>query len=94
MENKPAMIFGRIPKLPMKYAAVVMPLLLSGVMSGMISMVNLWKNVGWFDGFFAKWLGVWLFSWLIAFPTVLVFLPLVRRLTGTIVDMSPPNSPK
>ena len=78
----------------MKYAAVVIPLLLSGVMSGMISMVNLWKNVGWFDGFFAKWLGVWLFSWLIAFPTVLVFLPLVRRLTGTIVDMSPPNSPK
>lgn len=94
MQNQKAMIFGSIPKLPAKFAAVIMPLILSGLMSGTISMINLWKNLGYFDGFFVKWVGVWLFSWLIAFPTVMMFLPLVRRITGLVVDMTPPNPPK
>lgn len=94
MQNKPATIIGGIPKLPAKYATWIMPLLLSGLMSGTISMINLWKNVGWFDGFFSKWFGVWLFSWLIAYPTVLIFLPLVRRLTGLLVDLTPPHPPQ
>lgn len=90
MRDKSAMMIGRIPKLPAKYAGV-MPLLLSGLMSGTISMLNLWKNIGWFDGFFSQWLGIWLFSWLIAFPTVMIFLPLVRRFTALVVDLSPPS---
>ena len=92
MQNKSVTIIGRIPKLPAKFALLLMPLLLSGLMSGTISMINLWKNIGWFDGFFMKWVGIWLFSWLIAFPTVLIFLPLVRRLTGLLVDLNPPHS--
>lgn len=72
-QHKPAMIFAGIPKLPAKYAGWIMPLILSALMSATISMINLWKNVGWFDGFFAKWFSVWLFSWMIAFPTVLIF---------------------
>lgn len=60
-------------KLPAKYAAWIMPLLLSGLI----------------DGFATKWLSTWLFSWLIAYPVVLVFLPLVRRLTSLIVEMPP-----
>ncbi len=27
-------------------------------MSATISMINLWKNVGWFDAFFTKWFDV------------------------------------
>ncbi|AYO56012.1 MULTISPECIES: DUF2798 domain-containing protein [Acinetobacter] len=91
MRDKSAMMIGRIPKLPAKYAGVIMPLLLSGLMSGTISMLNLWKNIGWFDGFFSQWLGIWLFSWLVAFPTVMIFLPLVRRFTALVVDLSPPS---
>jgi len=41
------------------------------------------------DGFTIKWLSTWLSSWLIAYPVVLIFLPLVRRLTSLIVDMTP-----
>lgn len=89
MRDKSAMMIGRIPKLPAKYAGVIMPLLLSGLMSGTISMLNLWKNIGWFDGFFSQWLGIWLFSWLVAFPTVMIFLPLVRRITGLLVELPP-----
>lgn len=89
--HKSTMMIGNIPKLPAKYATWIMPLLLSGLMSGTISMMNLWKNIGWFDGFFTQWLGIWLFSWMIAFPTVMIFLPLVRRFTALVVDLSPPS---
>ncbi|RZG76452.1 DUF2798 domain-containing protein [Acinetobacter sp. WCHAc060025] len=91
MRDKSAMMIRRIPKLPAKYAGIIMPLLLSGLMSGTISMLNLWKNIGWFDGFFSQWLGIWLFSWLVAFPTVMIFLPLVRRFTALVVDLSLPT---
>ena len=76
-------------KLPARYAAWIMPLLLSGLMSATLSLVNLLMNVGLIDGFATKWLSTWLFSWLIAYPVVLVFLPLVRRLTSLIVEMPP-----
>jgi len=76
-------------KLPAKYAAWIMPLLLSGLMSATLSLMNLLMNVGLIDGFATKWLSTWLFSWLIAYPVVLVFLPLVRRLTSLIVEMPP-----
>ena len=77
-------------KLPAKYAAWIMPLLLlSGLMSATLSLVNLLMNVGLIDGFATKWLSTWLFSWLIAYPVVLMFLPVVRRLTSFIVEMPP-----
>ncbi|MCH7312290.1 DUF2798 domain-containing protein [Acinetobacter sp. ANC 4805] len=76
-------------KLPARYAAWVMPLLLSGLMSATLSLMNLLMNVGLIDGFAAKWLSTWFFSWLIAYPVVLMFLPIVRRLTSLIVEMPP-----
>lgn len=92
MQNKRAMMIGNIPKLPVQAMSWIMPLILSGLMSATISMVNLWKNMGWFEGFFEKWFSVWLFSWMIAFPTVIIFLPIVRRLSMLIVDV--PSSAK
>ncbi|SPL69448.1 DUF2798 domain-containing protein [Acinetobacter stercoris] len=92
MQNKPVMMIGNIPKLPARAMAWVLPLLLSGLMSGTISMINLWKNLGWIDGFFAKWFSVWLFSWMIAYPTVLLFLPLVRRICALFIDVPPSHS--
>ncbi|GAB00193.1 MULTISPECIES: DUF2798 domain-containing protein [Acinetobacter] len=59
-------------KLPAKYAAWIIPLILSGLMSATLSFINLLMNIG-----------------LIAYPVVLIFLPLVRRLTSLIVDMTP-----
>ena len=75
-------------KLPAKYAAWIVPLL-SGLMSAILSLMNLLMNVGLIDGFTTKWLSTWLFSWLIAYPVVLMFLPVVRRLTSFIVEMPP-----
>jgi Protein of unknown function (DUF2798) len=74
------------PKLPARYAAFVMPLLLSILMTAIVSLVSTLRSVGLVDGVFALWLGAWGMSWLIGFPTLLLVLPLVRRITAWLVQ--------
>ncbi|USA52791.1 DUF2798 domain-containing protein [Acinetobacter sp. C32I] len=74
-------------KLPAKYAAWILPLILSFFMSGVLSLANMWMSIGFIPEFFSKWSATWMFSWLIAYPLVMFLLPIVRRLTGLIVDM-------
>lgn len=78
-----------LPKLPARYAAVVMPFLLSIVMTSVISLVSTVRGVGWVPGLVSLWLGSWGISWMIAFPTLLAVLPLVRKLTGLLVEAPP-----
>lgn len=75
-----------IPKLPARYAAFVMPLLLSIFMTAIVSLVSTLRSVGLVDGVVTLWLGAWSMSWLIGFPTLLLVLPVVRRLTAWIVQ--------
>lgn len=89
-----AMIFGKVPKLPMKWATVVIPFFLSCLMSGIISFINMIRNLGWIDGFFTLWFNTWMISWTFAFPVVLFVLPMVRKFASLIVDMSPLQPPK
>ena len=63
-------------------------------MSGIISMINMLRNLGWIDGFMALWFHNWMISWAIAFPIVVTLLPFVRKFTGLLVDMSGPQPPK
>lgn len=74
-----------LPKLPARYAGVVMPLLLSVLMTFIVSMVSTLRSIGPVPGFTRVWLGSWAISWLIAFPTLLLVLPLVRRATAAVV---------
>lgn len=46
MHAKRPVIIANIPKLPAKWAGIIMPLLLSGLMSGIISMVNMLRALG------------------------------------------------
>lgn len=78
-------IFG-LRKLPGRYAGIVMPLLLSIFMSGIVSFVSTLHGMGMTYGLLHTWLGAWGWSWMIAFPTVLLVLPLVRRLTRLLVE--------
>ena len=91
MHAKRPVIIANIPKLPAKWAGIRMPLLLSGLMSGIISMVNMLRALGWVEGLITLWFQNWMISWAIAFPVVLVVLPLVRRFTAMLVDM--PGAP-
>ena len=72
-------LFG-LPKLPARYAVLVMPLFLSILMTFIVSMVSTLRSIGLAPGFMIIWLGAWGSSWLVAFPTLLVVSPFVRRL--------------
>lgn len=74
-------------KLPARYAGVVMPFFLSLMMSGIISFISTLRSVGWNAMSVSGWLGAWGISWVVAFPTVLLLLPVVRRLTAMVVQI-------
>lgn len=73
-------------KLPARYAGFVMPFLLSVFMSGVVSLISTLHSVGLVHGLPHLWVGAWILSWCIAFPTLLLALPVVRRLTHLIVE--------
>ncbi|PXX43018.1 DUF2798 domain-containing protein [Undibacterium pigrum] len=73
-------------KLPARFAGLVMPFLLSILMTFIVSLISTLRSVGMVDHFTSVWMGSWALSWLVAFPTLLVVLPLVRRLTGMLVE--------
>ncbi len=73
------MMKNNLPKFHPKHLAWLMPLILSGIMSGAISCYNMFMNKGLVDGFLSLWLHAWGMSWLVAFPLILVMLPLVRK---------------
>lgn len=77
------------PKFHPKHLAWLMPLILSCFMSGAISFFNMWLNRGFSEGFMAVWLHAWSISWLMAFPLILVLLPLVRNFLMKFVQMPP-----
>ena len=72
-------------KLPANMHGVVMPFFLSMLMTLIVSAISTIHALG-IHGVFRIWLVSWLFSWVIAFPALLLVLPLVRRLTQLIVE--------
>ena len=75
----------RMAILPAAYSALVMPLLLSILMTFVVSAVSTLRSIGLAPGFLYIWLSAWALSWIIAFPTLLLALPLVRRVTAALV---------
>lgn len=73
-------------KLPAKSMTVVLPFLLSFIMSGVISFIATLKAFGFSDGLVLHWMQAWGLSWMVAFPVVLFVLPLVRRIASLIVE--------
>lgn len=51
-------------------------------MSLIVSGVATLRALGVVPGFFGLWMSAWVSSWLIAFPSVLVMAPVVRRLVA------------
>lgn len=77
-------VFG-VPKLPARFGSIVMSLLLSIFMTCIVSMISTFRGIGADPNFLRIWLGAWALSWVIAFPTLLVALPIVRRATLALV---------
>jgi len=73
-------------KLPARYATIVSPLVLSLLMTFIVSFVSTLKSLGFQPGLPAIWLTAWGLSWLVAFPTLLLVLPVVRRIVGWLCE--------
>ena len=71
-----------VPTVHPRYAPVLFSGLLSAIMVSVISGIMLLFNYGLTTGFCALWGKSFLTTWPIAFPTVLVVAPLVRRVVG------------
>lgn len=74
-------------KLPARALPVVMPLLLSLKMTFVVSGITTLKSLGLVEGFVGRWMSAWGLSWVVAFPVLLVMMPLVRRFAGLIVEV-------
>ncbi|KPL50895.1 hypothetical protein ABB55_00520 [Prosthecomicrobium hirschii] len=76
----------RSRRLPARYNALALPLVLSIMMTFVVSGISTVKALGFVPGFLAAWMSAWGVSWLVAFPTLLVVMPLVRRIVAMAVE--------
>jgi hypothetical protein len=84
-------VLFRARKLPARYATLVMPLVLSVLMTFIVSAISTLKGLGLSPAFLRTWLAAWGLSWLVAFPTLLAVLPLVRRIVTLVVETPKPT---
>lgn len=68
-----------------RFAPVPFGFILSGMMSCIVSGIATFRALGPVPDFLAAWMSTWSFSWAVAFPVVLIFAPLTRRLVGKLV---------
>lgn len=73
-------------RLPASWARVVMPFILSVLMTFVVSGIATLRSRSLAPGFFDTWMTAWGLSWLVAFPTLLLVLPTVRRLVDLVVE--------
>lgn len=76
-----------IKKLPVRAIHVVLPLVITFIMTCVVSFVSTAKNLGFAHSEFVhSWIGAWGISWVIAFPVLLFVLPLARRIVFSFVE--------
>jgi hypothetical protein len=84
MSSAQTTFFG-LPKLPARYAGLVLPFFLTCIMTGVVSAISTLRVAGVGPGVLAMWFTSWMISWAIAYPTMVVVLPWVRKLVGALV---------
>ncbi|MEZ5530485.1 MAG: DUF2798 domain-containing protein [Porticoccaceae bacterium] len=68
-----------------KYQHVVFAFFMAMLMSCFMSLVISIFNVGLVDNIVEIWLHAWAFAFVVAFPTVMVVAPMVRRLVVLVI---------
>ena len=77
---------SRRRRLPARSAAILTPLVLSILMTFLVSGVSTLVAFGFSSDLHWHWLRAWGTSWLVAFPALLLALPLVRRIVAALVE--------
>ncbi len=70
--------------IPTRFAPLLFSALLSAIMVAIVSAFVLVTNQGWHAGLPAAWLRSCLTTWPVAFPTVAVVAPVVRRVVARV----------
>lgn len=70
--------------IPQRFAPIMFGFLVSGMMSLIVSGIATLRAIGWDTGFVASWMNAWAISWAIAFPTILIVSPVVRRFVAAL----------
>ncbi|MEO8018339.1 MAG: DUF2798 domain-containing protein [Pseudomonadota bacterium] len=71
-------------RIPVRFAPLVFGALLSSVMVGIVSAFVLLTTQGLHQGFLAQWLKSCVMTWPVAFPTVTLVAPWVRKVVGQV----------
>ena len=71
-------------RIPNRFAPLVFGALLSAVMVALVSAFVLALNQGIHDGFLGQWLRSCATTWPVAFPTVTLVAPWVRRVVARV----------
>jgi hypothetical protein len=69
-------------RIPARFASILFGALLSAIMVGIVSAFVLTTTQGLHPGFPAQWLRSCVMTWPVAFPTVTLLAPWVRRVVG------------
>ena len=74
-------------KLPSRTIHVMLPLVITFCMTFIVSGISTVKTIG-FDSpdLMRLWMKAWGTSWVIAFPTLLIILPFIKKFVGLFVE--------
>lgn len=75
--------------IPSRYSPYVFSFFMSLLMSGVMSFCITALNLGWVNNLLLLWLKAWSAAFVIAFPTIVLVTPLVRKLVSLVI-----NAPK
>jgi hypothetical protein len=75
-----------VKKLPHQTLRFAVPLGTSLIMTFLVSGVATVRAIGFSDAMWGKWLSSWMIAWAVAFPTMLLMMPVVRRLLLRVIE--------
>jgi hypothetical protein len=73
-------------RIPVRFAPIVFGALLSAIMVALVSAFVIALTQGLHSGFAAQWLKSCATTWPVAFPTVTLVAPWVRRMVGRLTE--------
>jgi len=68
-----------------KYEMLLFAFIMGAFMSGFMSLVVTFINIGFIDDFIYFWLNAYWKAFLIAFPTILFVIPRVRKIVNILI---------
>lgn len=72
-------------KLPPRYAHILLALFTSLFMSFLMSMIITFINIGARPDFLVRWMSAFVLAFPVAFPSILLVLPVARKLVARMV---------